>query len=179
MIKALLLILYNWIRIALGKLFHPGRFRVHWMQRISPKCSLKLFGKGKLEIGRNCDISPYCDLEVHGNGVLKIGDGCYFNRFCMISAQENVTIGERCMFGPGVKVFDNNHKHSPEEGVSPELTTSPITIGDRCWICSDAVILKGVRIGNNCVVGAGCVVREDLPDGTVVTLTQEMEVWNR
>ena len=179
MIKALLLILYNWIRIAFGKLFHPGRFRVHWMQRINPKCSLKLFGKGRLEIGRNCDISPYCDFEVHGNGALKIGDGCYFSRFCMISAQESVTIGDHCMFGPGVKVFDNNHRHSPEKGVSPELTTAPVTIGDRCWICSDVVILKGVRIGNNCVVGAGCVVREDLPDGTVVTLRQEKVVRNR
>ncbi len=176
MIKSLILISLNFFRIAIGKIIHPGRFRVRWLQRISPKCSLKAFGKGRLEIGRNCDFAPFCDFEVHGFGKLSIGKDCYFNRLCMISAQESVTIGEGCMFGPGVKIFDNNHKHSPESGVSPELTTSPIVIGDKCWICSDVIILKGSRIGDNCVIGAGCVVRGDIPAGSVVSTRQELEI---
>ena len=172
MFKTVLLVLFNICRIFFGRLFHPGRFNVDWIQRISPRCSIKLFGKGRMEIGRNCDFAPFSDFEVHGNGRLRIGSGCYFNRFCMISAHQSVTIGDRCMFGPGVKIFDNNHKHSPEEGVSPELTTAPISIGDGCWICSDVVILKGVTIGKNCVIGAGCVVRHDIPAGTVVTVSE-------
>lgn len=167
--KSMILFACNLFRIAIGKLFHPGRFKVDWLQRISLKCSLKVFEKGTIEIGRNCDFAPYCDFEVHGNGVLKIGEGCYFNRFCMISAHDNVSIGKRCMFGPGVIIFDNNHKHSPQTGVSPELTSAPISVGDGCWICSNVVILKGVSIGENSVIGAGCVVRHDVPAGSVVT----------
>lgn len=166
--KSMILFACNLFRIAIGKLFHHGRFKVDWLQRISLKCSLKVFEKGTIEIGRNCDFAPYCDFEVHGNGVLKIGGGCYFNRFCMISAHDSVSIGKRCMFGPGVKIFDNNHKHSPKTGVSPELTSAPISVGDGCWICSNVVILKGVTIGENSVIGAGCVVRHDVPAGTVV-----------
>ena len=173
MINSLLLIIYNWFRIAFGKLFHPGRYRVHWIQRISPKCALKVYDKGTLEIGRNCDMPPYCDLEVHRKGTLKIGNGCCFNRFVMISVQESVTIGDRCMIAPGVKIFDNSHQYNPENGVNQELTTAPISIGNGCWLCSNVVVLKGARIGNNCVIGAGCVVREDIPDGTVLTVRQE------
>lgn len=174
MLKSFVLIIFNLFRIGFGKLFHPGRFKVNWLQRISPRCALKVCGKGSLEIGRNCDFAPYCDLEVHGDGELRIGDNCYFNRFCMISAQESVSIGKGCLFGPGVKIFDNNHKHSPQAGVSPALSTAPVSIGEGSWLCSDVVVLKGVTIGKNCVIGAGCVVYQDVPDGTVMTVEQSV-----
>ena len=174
MLRLILIVMYNFLRVAVGKIVHPGRFRVHWVQRISPKCTLKVFGKGTLQVGRNCEFAPFCDFEAHGSGTLTIGDGCYFNRFCMISAQESVEIGNGCMFGPGVKIFDNNHRHSPEKGVSPELVTDPVVIGDRCWICSDVIILKGTRIGDNCVIGAGCVVHGDIPSGTVLRVEHNM-----
>ena len=176
MIKSILLIAYNVLRIALNKMLHLRRFDVHWMQRISPLCALKVFHHGKISVGRNCEFAAYCDFEVHGKGTLEIGDGTYFNRYCMISAHEHVTIGKHCMFGPGVKIFDNNHRHSPETGVSSELNTAPIFIGDNCWVCSDAIILKGTHIGKNCVIGAGCIVRGDVPDGSVVTSRQEFIV---
>ena len=173
MLSKCFLIIYNVFSIAINKLFHPRQFCVHWLQRISPLCALKVFGHSVMEIGRNCEFAAYCDFETHGGGMLKVGEGCYFNRFCMISAHNSVTIGKGCMFGPGVKIFDNNHQHSPETGVSTELVTAPIIIGDNSWICSDAIILKGTRIGKNCVIGAGCIVCGEIPDGSVVKCRQE------
>lgn len=174
MIRSILLIIYNILRIVVNKLTHWGQFEVHWLQRISPLCALKVFQQGVLRVGRNCEFAAYCDFEVHGKGVLEIGEGTYFNHYCMISAHERVTIGEHCMFGPGVKIFDNNHVHSPECGVSGSLTTGAISIGDNSWIASDAIILKGTHIGKNCVIGAGCVVRGEIPDGSVVVNKQDM-----
>ncbi len=174
MIRTLFLFFYNVWRIALNKLTHCGRFDVHWMQRISPMCSLKMFQHGRMRVGRNCEFAAYCDFEAHGEGVLEIGEGTYFNRYCMISAHEHVTIGKHCMFGPGVKIFDNNHVHSSECGVSGKLTTGTISIGDNSWIASDAVILKGTHIGKNCVIGAGCIVRGAIPDGSVVVNKQDV-----
>lgn len=171
--KTVFLLGWNLVRIALGRLFHPGRFRVDWLQRISPLCSVGVFERGVLRIGRNCDFAPYCDLEVHGKGQLEIGAGCYFNRGCMVSAQESVTIGEHCLFGPDVMVFDNHHRHSPGTGVSPDLVTAPVSIGSHSWLGAGVIVLKGVRIGRNCVIGAGCVVRNDVPDGSVLVCRQE------
>lgn len=168
MIKSFLLIIYNCLRMASGKFLHPSHFVVTGIQRISPLCALKVFEKGRIVIGRNCEFAAYCDLEVHGEGVLTIGEKTYMNRYCMISAHEEVTIGKECMFGPGVKVFDNDHVHSPETGVSTKLKTAPIRIGDRCWIASDVIILRGTTIGDNCVIGAGCIVKGNVPDGTVL-----------
>lgn len=162
------MIVYNLIRMAVCRLCHPGHWQVRGIQRISPLCALKVFGRGRLEIGRNCEFAAYCDLEAHGKGVLTIGEKTYMNRYCMISAHEEVTIGKKCMFGPGVKVFDNDHVHSPETGVSTKLKTAPIRIGNHCWIASDVIILRGTTIGDNCVIGAGCIVKGDVPAGSVV-----------
>lgn len=176
MIKSILLIIYNVWRIALNKLVHWQRFDVNWMQRISPLCALKVFRNGTIRVGRNCEFAAYCDFEAHGEGVLDIGEGTYFNRYCMISAHEHVTVGKHCMFGPGVKIFDNNHRYTPETGVDSTLTTAPILIGDNCWIASDVIILKGACIGKNCVIGAGCIIRREVPDGSVVTNKQELGI---
>ena len=168
MICSCFLIIYNVIRIAINKLVRWRQFDVHWLQRISPLCALKVFQRGVIRVARNCEFAAYCDFEAHGEGVLEIGAGTYFNRYCMISAHERVVIGKHCMFGPGVKIFDNNHKHSPETGVSSQLSSAPIFIGDNSWVASDAIILKGTQIGKNCVIGAGCIVRGEVPDGSVV-----------
>lgn len=169
MIRTCFLVIYNVIRIAINKVAHWGQFDVHWIQRISPLCALKVFRQGTMHVGRNCEFAAYCDFEAHENGVLEIGEGTYFNRYCLISAHERVAIGKHCMFGPGVKIFDNNHQHSPQIGVSSQLNTAPIYIGDNSWVASDVIILKGAQIGKNCVIGAGCIVRGEIPDGSVVT----------
>lgn len=174
MLYSLLLIQYNLLRILINKIFCPCRFKLHWIQRISPLCALKVFNQGIIRVGRNCEFAAYCDFEAHGDGVLEIGEGTYFNRYCMISAHERVTVGKRCMFGPGVKIFDNNHQYSPESGVSSQLNTAPVFIGDNSWIASNAIILKGAHIGKNCVIGAGCIVRGTIPDGRVVVNRQDV-----
>lgn len=168
MAKSILLMLYNFLRMNISAIMHLGHWHVKGIQRISPLCAIKVFGQGQLVIGRNCEFAAYCDLEVHGKGGLTIGEKTYMNRYCMISAHEEVTIGKECMFGPGVKVFDNDHVHSPETGVSSKLKTAPIRIGDHCWIASDVIILRGTTIGDNCVIGAGCIVKGNVPAGTVV-----------
>ena len=168
MIKTFMLIIYNVLRVSINKLTHWGQFDVHWLQRISPLCALKVFRQGTIRVGRNCEFAAYCDFEAHGKGLLEIGEGTYFNRYCMISAHEYVKVGKHCMFGPGVKIFDNNHQHSPETGVKSQLNTAPISMGDNSWRCSDVIILKGSRVGKNCVIGAGCIVRGEIPDGSVV-----------
>ena len=176
MFKLVFLIVYNFIRFFLKKLTYGKRINVHWLQRISPFCSIKTFGNGLLRIGRNCEFAHGCDFEVHGNGTLEIGETTYFNRYCMISVHQSVKVGNQCFFGPGVKIFDNNHKFSKEEGVRSQLSVGSITIGNHCWIASDVIILKDTHIGDNCVIGAGCIVQGDIPDGTLVKCKQEQEI---
>ena len=168
MIRLAFLIIYNILRWVWKKMLHGKRFQCHPFQRISTRCALKMFNKARMLVGKNCEFAHGCCIEAHGKGVLEIGDHVNMNRYCMISCQEAVNIGSGCIFGPGVKIFDNNHQFSFEKGVSQHLNTAPIRIGNNCWIASDVVILKGVTIGDNCLIGAGCIVSEDVPSGMMV-----------
>ena len=174
MIRLFFLLFYNMLRWGSNKIIHGNHYQVHPMQRISPKCALKIFNKANLSIGRNCEFANGCCIEAHGDGVLQISSHVYMNKYCIISCQNAISIGRGCIFGPGVKIFDNNHKFSSKEGVSQELNTAPIQIGQNCWIASDVIILKGVTIGDNCLIGAGCVISENIPSGTMVKQTQHL-----
>ena len=176
MLKTLILFIYNIICFCINKIRWGKRFDVHPLQRISPFCALKLFNQGQMQIGKNTEFAHGCDFEVHGQGKLCIGEKTYFNRYCMISAHQKVQIGANCMFGPGVKIFDNNHRFSKEEGVSSALKTDEIIIGNGCWIASDAIILKGTHIGDHCVIGAGCIISGEIPSNSLVKCKTELEI---
>lgn len=168
MIHTLFLLVYNIIRISINICLKGNRFNVNLIQRINPWCTLRTYNNGVINIRRNNEIEFGCDIQVHSKGGLYIGKNTYMNRYCMISCHESIKIGEGCMFGPGVKIFDNNHKYDNINGVNSELNTAPIEIGNHCWIASDVVILKGVKIGDNCIIGAGCIIVDDVPANTLV-----------
>ncbi|MDD7670222.1 MAG: DapH/DapD/GlmU-related protein [Ruminococcus sp.] len=71
--------------------------------------------------------------------------------------------------------FDNNHKFGTS-GVNRECKAGVIEIGKNCWIASNAVILKGAKIGYNCVIGAGCVVNCEIPEGSIVRQKNNLHI---
>lgn len=103
-------------------------------------------------------------------GGVCVGNNCFFNNYCTLASRAGITIGEGTIFGENVKVYDHNHcyKDVNEPIKYQGYTEAPIVIGKHCWIASNVVILKGVKIGDNCVIGAGCVVYKDVPEGTVM-----------
>lgn len=115
-------------------------------------------------------------LYIENNATVKIGNECFFNNGCSINALEKIIIGDRCIFGEGVKIYDQNHKFRDinQPVKSQGFSTKPIEIGSDCWICSNVIILKGVKIGKHCVIGAGCLVYKDVPDNTVLKNSCEM-----
>lgn len=176
MIRLYILLLANLIRLAFNKLRYGSRFRAAWVERISPKASLSLFGKGSICLGYNIELAPYVDVQVHGQGHLTVGDRVYMNRSCTISCHGKVSVGNGCMFGPGVKIFDNNHRFALGKGVSTDLSIGSVTIGNNCWIASDVILLKGADVGNNCVVGAGCIVNSKIPANSIVRCSHSLSI---
>lgn len=88
----------------------------------------------------------------------------------------NISIGTGTIFGENVKVYDHNHIY---ENIDMPIklqgySTAPIHIGKHCWIGSNVTILKGVTIGDNSVIGAGCVIYKDVPANYVVVNKQEL-----
>lgn len=134
---------------------------------------LRLNSGSRVTLGDRVESDGRMSITTGYSSQLNIGSGVYFNDGAVISCLGKIDIGENTLFGPGVKIFDNNHRFSREEGVSRECTAGCITVGRSCWIASDVVLLKGTDIGDNCVIGAGCVIRGKVPAGSLVTRSGE------
>ena len=83
---------------------------------------------------------------------------------------KHISIGDGTIFGSNCHIYDHNHKfrNDNEPIKSQGYSLGETTIGKHCWIGTNVVILKGVHIGDNVTIGAGAVVREDVPDGQII-----------
>ena len=97
--------------------------------------------------------------EPRGAEKIVIGRTAYINRATMIDASERIEIGANAMIGPFCYITDHDHV----VGSADDLVSKPTRIGERCWIGAHVIILKGVSIGDDTVVGAGSVVTKSLP----------------
>ena len=87
---------------------------------------------------------------------------------CKIVCANHVEIGEYTIVGPDTVIYDcKEHEYSPEIGWlgRTQRTGKPIRIGKRCYIGMRCIILKGVTIGDDCVISAGTIITKDVPAG--------------
>ena len=154
-------------------------FKVWWhLNAIIWKLLFKIIYYNRLKLGGGVTFRKDFTLLIDGPAKVSIGDRCFFNNFCSVVAMDNIIIGNDCIFGENVKIYDHNHRFTIKGKVKAKqgYKTAPIVIKDNCWIANDVVILKGVTIGENCVIGAGCIIKEDIPPDTVVTPRYSLDV---
>lgn len=97
------------------------------------------------EIGKN--VVFHFRTELRGLHRLKIGDGTIIGDNALLAAQRGLTIGKNVNLSSNVSIYSGAHDHRDPYFGSTPATTRPITIGDRVWIGSNAIILTGVNIG--------------------------------
>lgn len=118
------------------------------------------------EIGENCYIEPPFHANFGGAHV-HFGNNVYANFNLTCVDDTHIYVGDFTMFGPNVTVATAGHPVLPELREKVYQYNAPVHIGRNCWIGAGAVILPGVTIGDDVVVGAGSVVTKDLPSGVV------------
>lgn len=133
-------------------------------------------GGGKIKVGKRFTFRRGFSLMIDRGGEVIIGDNVFFNNYCSLNANERIVIGDGTIFGENVRVYDHNHCYrNPDVPIKEQgFSSAPVSIGKHCWLASNVVILKGVTIGDNCVIGAGCVIHKDVPENTVVVNRQEL-----
>lgn len=102
----------------------------------------------------------HCEYGNH----IEVGENFYANVNCIMLDVGKITIGDNVLFGPNVSIYTAGHLIHPESRNSGYEYGIPVTIGSNVWIGGSCVILPGVSIGNNVVIGAGSVVTKDIPD---------------
>ena len=96
---------------------------------------------------------------------ISIGKGSYLNMNCNFIDDGSITIGENVLVGPAVTIATVGHPVEPS--LRRFMYCDPVTIEDNCWIGANVVILPGVTIGRDSVIGAGSVVTRDVPASVV------------
>ena len=123
--------------------------------------------KASLIVGRNVICRNFENFHV-SSGKIILHDGVFINNSCSFNCMERIEIGVGTMMGEGVRLYDHDHIYTAEKIEKWQWTTAPIRVGRDCWIGSNVTILKGVTIGENTIIGAGCLIRNDIPANSVV-----------
>jgi acetyltransferase-like isoleucine patch superfamily enzyme len=141
--------------------------------------------------GDHVSVYAGCSFAIQRNGHCTVGNFTLLNG-AIVMSEELVEIGSHCLISWGVGIADSDfHPLEPAQRLidsqalapffknrppRPKLKTAPVKIGNNVWIGMNAVILKGVSIGDNSVVAAGAVVTKSVPANTIVAGNPAIEV---
>ena len=190
--------------LALRKWVYPRLFKrvgsgVLWGRNIA------LRHPGKIELGSRVAIDDHCLLDAKGAGAqglrignevliardtiiqaktswIEIGDQCTIGSQCQLTSVGGIRIGKavmisgQCYLGGGRYHTEDPSVPMKEQGL---YTTGPVIIGDDVWLGAGVIVQDGVRIGRGSIIGAGTVVRENVPERTVVVSHQKLVMLPR
>ncbi len=122
----------------------------------------ELFGS----VGDGVAVRPpfYCDYGYN----LRVGSGVFANFGCVFLDVVGIAIGDGCQIGTFVQILTADHPRDPALRRQGLEMGGPVRIGRNVWIGSGTIILPGVSVGNDAIVGAGSVVTRDVPPGATV-----------
>lgn len=114
------------------------------------------------EIGERCYIEPPFHSNF-GGGHCHFGKMVYANFNLTLVDDTHIYVGDNTMFGPNVTVATAGHPINPVLREKVYQYNMPVHIGKNCWIGAGVLIMPGVTVGDNTVIGAGSVVTKDIP----------------
>ena len=118
------------------------------------------------EVGENCYIeSPY--FANWGGHHVHLGSNIYANAGLKLVDDTHIYVGDCTMFGPNVVIATAGHPIDPELRSKGLQYNLPVYIGRNCWLGAGVIVMPGVTIGDNAVIGAGSIVTRDIPSNVV------------
>lgn len=144
----------------------------HWMARYNaslastPADRRDLLRQRLGEVGEDAVIRPpfHCDYGYN----IRLGRNVFLNFNCVILDVCEVEIGDLTQIGPGVQILTADHPRDPGDRSRGVEFGKPIKIGRNVWIGGGAILLPGVTIGEDAIIGAGSVVTRDVAPGATV-----------
>lgn len=115
--------------------------------------------------GENCVVEQplFCTYGYNTT----VGNNFFLNTNGKLMDSGKITIGDNVFIAPNVCVITEEHAMDVEQRAAGLEYTHPVTIGDNVWICAGVIVLPGVTIGSNSVIGAGSVVTKDIPPNSL------------
>ena len=130
--------------------------------------TLEVWGSAVVELAQGVNV--IMGVRIYGRGRVRVEQGVVLNA-TKINCMQSVSIGRHSLVGAGLVTDTDFHNLAPNIRRSPPRpeVTEPVCIGANVWVGYGCIVLKGVTIGDDSVVGAGSVVRSSVPAGVVVS----------
>jgi len=130
---------------------------------------LQIGPRGRVEFGRFVWLGHGTKIRCH-EGAVEIGQKSVLGQDCTISAYRRVRIGEQCVIADRAMFIDFDHGVvEVERPIRKQgIYTRDVEVGSNVWIGYGACVLRGVRVGDNSIVGTNSVVTKDVPANAVV-----------
>ncbi|KAF1722677.1 sugar O-acetyltransferase [Pseudoxanthomonas wuyuanensis] len=163
-----------------GELYHAGDAELQadqaaakaWMARFNAASTLPAAERRALlrecfaAVGDGAVIRPpfHCDYGYN----IRLGADVFLNYNCVILDVVEVVIGDGTQVGPAVQIYTADHPRDPQQRCSGAEFGRPVRIGRNVWIGGGAILLPGITVGDDALIGAGSVVTRDVPAGATV-----------
>ena len=142
------------------KCFHYNHIPPFELEKRTDQIKKILFQTGE----NICIEQPfYCDYGYN----ITVGNDFYANYNCVILDAAKVTFGSHVFIAPNCGFYTAGHPIDAAQRNAGLEYAYPITVGDNVWFGGNVVVLPGVTIGSNIVIGAGSVVKNDIPSGVI------------
>jgi acetyltransferase-like isoleucine patch superfamily enzyme len=145
------------------------RWRTAGMLFLGRRLELQVGRRGRLDFGRFVWIGDGSKIRCH-EGVVEIGEKTVLGQECTISAYRRVRIGEQCVIADRAMFIDFDHGVvDVERPIRLQgIYKRDVIVGSNVWVGYGACILRGVRVGDNSIIGSNSVVTRDVPANAVV-----------
>jgi maltose O-acetyltransferase len=118
---------------------------------------------------RHFDSFVHGPIQVGYRENIRVGANCSINRGVILQGHSGIDVGNNVVLSPNVMLLDAGLDFDELRSTGRRLHVGkPIRLGDGCWIGAAAVILPGVTLGKNVLVGAGSIVTRSFPDNSVI-----------
>lgn len=176
-VRAIVCVPCGMVKMAWTKLFHFHSFSGPLISLVSPHTEITMDNGAELRIGNKFKMRDGAKIRVRNGATCIIGNNSSVNSNNMIACHERIEIGDDVQLSPNVQIYDHDHDYRDKGGLKAmKFKTKPVRIGNNVWIGADTVILLGTEIGDNCVIGAGSVLKGIYPDNSVVVQKRLTEI---
>ncbi|MFB0500161.1 MAG: DapH/DapD/GlmU-related protein [Candidatus Hadarchaeaceae archaeon] len=145
------------------RVFNKGKVIIGDNVDIDGQLELWVRDNARIVIGDNCHIEKFVRLNTGLNGCIELGKNTYVGKFSIINSFDHVTVGPYGLISGNVMIIDAGHDTKMGKLMNEQDTqTAPIEIGKNVWLAWGSTVLKGTKIGDGAVIGAGSVVTKDI-----------------
>lgn len=157
------------------KIKYRNRLKLLCIPNFGQNVELSISTNAKMQLG-NIRSERNLLLASAGNGNMNIGN-VFFNQNCVVICRGKTEIYDGCLFGPNCMVYDHNHEFDSYNGVNAKsYSIGSVIIEKNCWIGGGTIILKNTHIGEGTVIGAGCIIKGDIPAHSIVTSNRTLRI---